>query len=474
MKFVEKKITFGLVIGTRGFFNSALAVDGRKSLISLMEKMGFGYYILPSDATPTGAIETVDDAAKCAKLFNEKRDEIDGVIVSLPNFGDEIGIVTTLNKAKLGVPVLVQACDDENNKVSIQERRDAFCGKLSVCNNLYQYGIPFTDTTFHTCKIESGVFENDVKKFASICRVVGGLSNARIGAIGARPAAFQTMRASEKILQASGITVIPVDMSEILGNAEKVANDAPALKAKLDEIHAYGNIPDSVAKENIVKQAKFGVASEQWIKENEIDAAAFQCWTSIQENFGCATCLTMSMLGENMLPSACEVDISGVISMYALTLASGNPAALLDWNNNYGEDRNKCSGVHCSNYPKSFIKNDIEIESLDVLGANLGKDRCFGAVKGKVAQGPFTFFRISTDDLHGMIKAYLGEGQFTDDPYDMDGGIAICEVNNLQGLMKILCKNGFEHHVAMGRDHVSDIIYESVTNYLDWEVYRHE
>jgi L-fucose isomerase-like protein len=473
MKITEKKMTFGLIVGTRGFFNSALAVDGRKDLTALMEKLGYEYVILPSDATPTGAIETIDDARKCAKLFNENRDEIDGIIISLPNFGDELGIINTLNYAKLDVPVMVQACDDENDKVSIALRRDAFCGKLSVCNNLYQYGIPFTNTSLHTCKINSEIFEKDVIRFASVCRVVKGLGNARVGAIGARPAAFQTMRASEKILQAYGITVVPVDMSEILGEAAKVNDADSALQAKLDEIYAYGNIPSHVPKESIVKQAKFGIASERWITANEIDAAAFQCWTSIQENYGCATCLTMSMLSERLLPSACEVDICGTLSMYALALASGNPPALLDWNNNYGEERDKCSGIHCSNYPKSFFNSKIDIESLDVLGNTLGKDRCFGAVKGRVAAGPFTYFRISTDDLNGNIKAYLGEGQFTDDPYAMDGGVAICEVKNLQGLMNYLCKNGFEHHVAMGREHVADIIIEATSNYLGWETYKH-
>ncbi len=473
MKITEKKITFGLIVGTRGFFNSALAVEGRKSLIAQIEKLGFNFVILPMDATPTGAIETIDDARKCAILFNEKRYEIDGVIVSLPNFSDELGIVNALQFAKLNVPVIVQACDDDNDKVSISQRRDAFCGKLSVCNNLYQYNIPFTDTTIHTCKIESEIFEKDIIRFAKICRVVKGLTNARVGAIGARPAAFQTMRASEKILQATGITVVPVDMSEILGAANKIGDSDPALKAKLDEIHEYGPIASTVAKESVIKQAKFGIASESWISENDIDAAAFQCWTSIQENYGCATCLTMSMLSENLLPSACEVDIAGTISMYALSLASGSPAAILDWNNNYGEERNKCSGVHCSNFPKSFVNAPIEIESLDVLGASLGKENCFGAVKGKVAAGPFTYFRISTDDTKGKIKAYLGEGDFTNDPYNMDGGIAICEVDNLQGLMKYLCKNGFEHHVAMGRDHVAGIIEEAITDYLDWDLYRH-
>ncbi|MBE0654040.1 MAG: fucose isomerase, partial [Bacteroidales bacterium] len=355
----------------------------------------------------------------------------------------------------------------------IQHRRDAFCGKISVCNNFYQYGIAFTDTSYHTCKMDSKVFRDDSNRFASICRVVKGLKGARIGAIGARPAAFQTMRFSEKLLQASGITVVPVDMSEILGAARRIDDDSTEVKLKLEEIYDYGKIPERIPRENVIRQAKFGIASENWIKQNEIDAAAFQCWTSIQENYGCATCLTMSMFGEKLLPSACEVDVCGVISMYAITLATGNPAALLDWNNNFAEDRNKCVCTHCSNYPKSFVQNPIEISNLDILGATLGEENCFGAIKGKVAAGPFTFFRISTDDTLGTIKAYVGEGEYTDDPYGMDGGIAVCRINDLQKLMKFICKNGFEHHVGMARGQVAEIIREASENYLGWEVYHH-
>jgi len=470
----NKKTTFGIIIGTRGFFNSELARQGRKDLIALLDKLEFGYVINKESDTPTGAIETLADAQKVADLFNEKRKEIDGIVVCLPNFGDELAVVNAIHMAKLDVPVLVQACDDDNDKVSINERRDAFCGKLSVCNNLYQYGIPFTDTTFHSCKIKSLTFENDLKRFARICNVANGLHHARIGAIGARPAAFQTMRASEKLLQASGITVVPVDLSVILGGAEKIDDDAAEVKAKIDEIHSYGKVPGTIPKKNIIKQAKFSVSAENWIRENSIDAAAFQCWDSLQQNYGCAACLTMSMLSDRLMPSGCEVDICGVVSMYALALASGKASALLDWNNNFGEDREKCVCTHCSNYPKSFIQNDIEISNLDILGATLGPDNCFGAIKGKVAAGPFTFFRVSTDDTNGLIKTYVGEGDFTDDPYGMDGGIAVCKVKNLQTLMKVLCRNGFEHHVAMTRTFVAEIISEAVENYMGWELYRHE
>lgn len=470
----KKQLTFGLIVATRNIFSSKLAMEARQVLLKKISDMGHSYIILTSEETPTGNIETVKDAQKCAKLFSDNRDKIDGVIVVLPNFGDELGVVNTLSLAKLDVPVLIQACDDDNNKVDVYSRRDAFCGKISVCNNLYQYGIPFTDTTYHTYPLESDTFEKDVEYFAGVCRVVNGLRTARIGAIGSRPGAFQTMRASEKLLQAYGITVVPVDLSEIFGAAQKIDNNAAELKRKLEEIKAYGKIPARIREELIIRQAKFGVAVENWVADNEIDATAIQCWESIQKNYGCASCLTMSMMGEKLLPSACEVDIAGVVSMYTLLLASGNAPALLDWNNNFGADRDMCVCTHCSNYPKSFMKNDVEISTLDILGTVLGHEDTFGAVKGKVAPGPFSFFRISTDDTSGSIKAYLGEGEFTAYPYGMDGGIAVSKVNNLQKLLKFICKNGFEHHVAMTRGHVAAVIQEAVESYLGWELYNHE
>lgn len=471
----KERMCFGIIIGTRAYFNSELAKDVRKQLLKTLADEGYDYVILPEDATPTGSssIETREDGLKCAELFRQNRDRIDGIIVSLPNFGFEIRIINAISVADLNVPVLVQACDDENDKVDLDSRRDAFCGKISVCNNLYQYGIPFTDTTLHTYSIYSELLAKDINKFAGICRVVNGLRHARIGAIGARPAGFQTVRASEKLLQKSGITVVPVDLSEILGAARKIEDTDAELLKKLEEIKCYAAVPKEYS-DKLVLQAKFGVAVERWIEANQIDAVAVQCWDSLEQNYGCAACVTMSMLGEKLLPAACEVDIAGAVSMYALTLAAQGQSALLDWNNNFAEDRNKCVCTHCGNFPKSFVRNDLKLGTLGVLGRTLGKVNTFGAVYGKVTKGDFTFFRISTDDTKGAIKAYLGTGEITDDPYGMDGCIAVTKVNNLQTLMKYICKNGFEHHVAMVRNDVKEILNEAIEDYLGWNLYVHE
>jgi L-fucose isomerase-like protein len=473
MRIMHKTPSFGLIVGSRGFFNAELAVGVRARLLDILKEKGYQYVITPKEATPSGAIETREHAKLCADLFRERAKDIDGIIVVLPNFGDELGIVQSLEMSGLDVPVLVQACDDDLDKLSVSERRDAFCGKFSVCNNLYQYGIPFTNTSLHTYPIGSDHFVKDLDFFSRVCRVVKGLRNARIGAIGARPAAFQTVRFSEKLLQTAGITVIPVDLSEIIFGAQALSDDDPAVKDKLAEIGDYGTIADYVPKANVLRQAKLSLVIDRWMEANECDASAVECWDSIQKNYGCATCLSMSMMGERLLPSACEVDVIGAVSMYALLLASGNPPGFLDWNNNYADDRDKCINTHCSNYPKAFMGRELEISNLDVLGASLGVDRCFGAIKGQVAAGPMTFFRMSTDDPMGIIKAYLGEGEFTDDPVGIDGGAAVCKVDDLQVLLDYCVKNGFEHHIAMVRGHVADVLDEAITTYLGWDLYYH-
>ena len=472
----NKKQCFGVIIGTRAYFNSELARDVRKQLLKTLDAEGYDYVILPEDATPTGSssIETREDGLKCAELFRQNRDRIDGIIVSLPNFGFEIGIINAISVADLHVPVLVQACDDENDKVDLDSRRDAFCGKISVCNNLYQYGIPFTDTTLRTCSRYSDLLAKDINRFAAVCRVVNGLKHARIGQIGTRPLGFNTCRASEKLLQASGITVVPADLSEILYAAEAIEDSDTDLLRQMEKVAGYAEVPESY-REKLRLQCKFGVAVNRWVEANQVDAVAIQCWDSLEQNFGCAACVTMSMLSEAGIPAACETDIAGAVSMLALTLASKEPSAIADWNNNFAENRNKCVCTHCGNFPKSFIGNDnLRLGPLGVLGRTLGKINTFGAVYAKVSAGDFTFFRISTDDTKGMIKAYVGEGKMTDDPYGMDGCIVVTEVPELQKLMKYICKNGFEHHVALVRADVAGVIEEALDSYLGWDLYVHE
>ncbi|SFR04994.1 L-fucose/L-arabinose isomerase family protein [Poseidonocella sedimentorum] len=469
----ERPVALGLAIASRAFFSPAPCAQAREDVAAQMAALGLTLVTLPFEATANGAVQSIDDARLYADHFKAHRETLDGIVIACPNFGDEIAIAELIDRADLDIPILLAACNDELDAVDVHSRRDAFCGKISIANNFWQYGVPFTETTDHTMDLDSEAFGRDLDRFARTCRTVRGLRGARIGAIGARTGPFQTMRYSEKLLQSAGITVQTVDLSEMMQAAGAIQDDAPELVAVMERIRAYGTIPAHITTDQIATQAKWTLAVNRWIAENECDASAIQCWRSLQDNFGCATCVTMSMMGEDLSPSACEVDVMGAVSMFALSLASAAPAAILDWNNNYGREVDKCVCTHCGNFPASFIGDTPVVGELDVLGEVIGRSKCFGAVKGKVRAGEMTYFRLSSDDRAGTLKSYLGQGAFTDDPFGMDGGIAVTEVDRLRDLMRFVTQNGFEHHVAMVRGHHAEALHEAVTRYLRIPTYHH-
>ncbi|WP_321475814.1 L-fucose/L-arabinose isomerase family protein [uncultured Paludibaculum sp.] len=466
------RMTLGVIVGNRDFFPDVLVGEARRDVLRLLAEMEIDAVILDDQATKLGAVETWAHARRCADLFRANRDRIQGVLVTLPNFGDEKGVADTLKLAELNVPVLVQAYPDDLGQLSVERRRDAFCGKISVCNNLRQYGISYSLTLDHTIHPLSPEFRRDLADFVAQCRVVGGLRRARIGAVGARPNAFNTTRYSEKLLQSAGISVSTMDLSDLFGRAGRIADDDARVLAKIAEIGGYAattQVPGSA----LTRMSKLAITLLEWMDENGLDATAIQCWSSMQQNFGVNVCTVMSMMSERLMPSACEVDIAGVVAMYALQLASGQPSALVDWNNNYGGDRNKCVFFHCGNWAKSFLP-DIEIGTAPILGTTLGEENTYGAVAGRTPAGPVTFARISTDDTNGAIRAYVGEGRFTDDPLATFGSRAVVEVPELQKLMRYICRNGFEHHAAMNSSRCATLLAEALDVYLGWPVYHHE
>ena len=466
------KTTLGVIVGNRGFFPDHLCETGREEVLRVLEEEGLKAIVLSPEDTPFGSVETLEDANKCGALFKEHAEEIDGILVTLPNFGDERGVANAIRSSGLDVPVLIQAFPDEVGKMTLDDRRDSFCGKMSACNNLWQYDIPYSLTTLHTVAPDSESFRQDLNQFAATCRVVRGLRGAKVGVLGARPAAFITVRFSEKLLERAGISVESLDLSEAFGRTNLLMDDDPEVQAKLAAIKGYVPTP-SIPEEALLKMAKFALVTDRWIEENELVATAVQCWTSIEEFFGIVPCAVMSMMSNALKPSACETDITGAIGMYAMALASGKPSALVDWNNNYGDDPNKGVMFHCSNFPKDFFE-EVEMSFQDIIAETVGKENTYGTVVGPVKSGPFTYCRVSTDDARGVIRAYVGEGEFTDDPLDTFGGRGVVEIPNFQELLRHICANGYEHHVAVNKSRVAAAVNEALGKYLGWDVYYHK
>jgi L-fucose isomerase-like protein len=469
---MAKQLTFGMIVGNRGFFPDHLAKEGREEMLAVLTGAGVRVIALTPQESKYGAVETHDEAIRCGELFRRHRDEIDGIIVTLPNFGDERGIADAIRYSTLKVPVLVQATPDRKDDMTIADRRDSFCGKMSACNNLMQYGIPYSLTAKHTVAPQSEEFKKDLDFFSAVCRVVRGFNNLRVGSIGARPAAFNTVRYSEKLLERSGISVETLDLSEVLGRINAMKDTDDAAQAKLAAIKAYVST-SGIPEPALIKMAKLGAVIEQWMQQTHCTISAVQCWTALEEYFGVVPCTVMSMMSENLFAAACEVDVCGVLGMHALALASQTPSALLDWNNNYGDNPDKAVCFHCSNLPKHFFK-DVVMDFQAIIAGTVGKENTYGTMAGQVKAGDMSYARFSTDEYNGGIRGYVGEGEFTNDSLHTFGGAGVVRIPRLQALLRFICERGFEHHVAANFSKTADAVHEAASRYLGWQMYHHE
>jgi L-fucose isomerase-like protein len=464
---MAERTVLGLIIGNRAGFPDVLVGEGRAALLRRLDELGIDVVTPDESVTRLGAVDNWEDAQKCARLFRAQAERIDGLLVSLPNFGDEKAVADTVRLSNLDVPILVHALPDDLEHLTFDRRRDSFCGKVSVCNNLGQYGAPFSLTSLHTVDPDDDEFRQDLERFVATCRIIRGLRGVRLGMVGTRPDAFRTVRFSEKLLEASAISVSVIDLSDVNGRVSRVADTDPRVLRKLDDLRAYVTI-QGAPEEPLVRMSKLSVVLDGWMQDNGLRGAAIQCWDSMQRNFGFSACGIMSMMSNSLMPAACEADVTGLVAMYALQLASGSPSTLADWNNNYGRERDKCVFWHCGYFTRSFVPGVV-------LSQHPSPDlpNSWGTLHGQAAPAPITFARLTTDDVAGQIRAYVGEGRITDDTLDTFGTRAVVEIQGLQKLLHHICRNGFEHHVAMNASCVADSVEEAFGTYLGWQVYRH-
>ena len=461
------RTTFALFFGNRGFFPASLIAEAREELPRVLQEWGHDVLMLGEEATRYGAVETPSEGEVYASFLRQNRGKYGGVILCLPNFGDENGAVAALREA--GVPILVQAYPDNLDRMAPEVRRDAFCGKISIMDVFIQNGLKFTALKPHTVSPVGERFKANVDFFDRVCRVVNGVKGMVVGAIGARTTAFKTVRIDEVALQRHGITMETLDLSSVFARMKAVATEGDALKAKAEMLKAYTSwvgVPEA-AFERIVR---LGVVLDTLVREYRMDALALRCWVEMQEQLGISPCVLLGEMNNRGLPAACEVDVGNAVAMYALHLASGEPATCLDWNNNYVDDDDKCILFHCGPVPQALMADRGNIADHAILGSSLGAGCGYGCHVGRIAPGEFTFGSMLTDA--GKLRFYLGQGRFTQDPIPPEffGCAGVAHVNGLQDVLLHIGHNGFRHHVSLTPGRVRAPLREALEHYLGFDV----
>ncbi len=455
---------FALYFGNRGFFPEKLVSEARKELSGIVQKAGYECLMMPSDATRYGAIESTQEGKMYAKWLAEQKN-VSGVILCLPNFGDETGAVAALEEA--GVPIWVVAYPDDDNLLDFENRRDAFCGKFSVMDVFYQYNIPYTSLSPHVLHPEDPKFIDQLNYFATVCRVVNNCKKFTIGAIGARTTAFKTVRYDELTLQKYGVTVETLDLSEIISRVRSYDTSKKGYSNRSKHLHNYTNM-SKVPDESFNNMVKLSLVLDEVIEEYDMDAIAFRCWIELEKELHIAPCTILADMNDRGIVAACELDVANALTMYALKVATERPGTILDWNNNRNDSENKCILFHCGPVPQSLMQEKGNVVDHPMFAKSLGPGCGWGPNEGRIKAMPVTFASAKTEN--GKIYIYSGEGRFTDDIIQKGffGCGGVVEIDDLQKKLNIIGKTGYRHHVSVSPGLVNDAVREALENYLGY------
>lgn len=463
----ENRSRFALCFGNRGFFPGSLIASAREEVSNTLKNLGHEVIMLDASLTRCGAVETPAEGEVFANFIKENDGNFDGIILSLPNFGDENGAIVALRDAN--VPILIQAYPDELDKMAPEVRRDAFCGKLSIMDFFYQSNIKFTALKPHTVAPTSKVFAANIDHFDRICRVVKAMKNMVVGSIGARTTPFKTVRIDEFTLQRNGITIETFDLADIFRRMQKLDSAAKIYKDKASALNGYTDF-SAIPAEAFDKIVRLGVVLDSLVEEYKLNAMAVRCWLEMQQVMGISPCVVLSEMNHRGQIASCEVDVGNAIAMYALSKASGGAAACLDWNNNYGDDENKCILFHCGQVPHSMMTAKSTVMEHAILANAVGKGCSFGCNVGRIKPSPFTFSSMMTDA--GNLKFFIGEGEFTPDPIpdDFFGCAGVANISNLQDVLLHIGRFGHRHHVSVTQGNVAAATKEALEYYLGFNV----
>lgn len=454
-----------LLVGNRGFFPSTVIDAAREEMLQAAKKVGVELLMLDKELTRYGAIETRAEGEIYANFLAEHYGEYDGLIICLPNFGDENGIKEAIKD--LNVPILIQAYPDEIGKMDFANRRDAFCGKLGLCAVLKQMGVPFVSGEPFVMHPLSEAFHKELSDFVSICRIVKGMKHARIGVIGARTTAFKSVRFDEGALENKGVDVETLDLTQLFDKIKNIADDDARLPEWEAEIRAAA-CTDGVPNEAIVNQCKLAVALDEIIKEMKLDALAIRCWNELQYEYKITPCTVMGIFNNKGTPIVCETDVTNGPAMLALTLASEYAVGCLDVNNNYGTEEDKCIMFHCGPLPLGLMRGPGKMQEHKMFVKTLGANCSWGVNGGLIQPGTITVCGMRTEN--GQVRYFVEKAEVLPDTVDEGffGAYGVVQMPNLQTKLRHMAEEGFRHHSVITIGDQTRRIREALSKYLGY------
>jgi L-fucose isomerase-like protein len=400
--------------------------------------------------TPHGTVSTLDEAEAVAEYF--RREKVDGLILCPLDFGDERSAVKVAEL--LDVPVLLYATKEPPGRDDLGMTRvsDSYCGNLSMASGLTRRNIPFRYAGLFFP--DESAFLDEVRDFVRAVAIVRGMTGARIGQIGVRPAPFETVAYDEAaMIRKFGQMVIPVNLSDITDQAEAYADDDPQVQTRVDEFREdYAEI--TVSDRYLLNASKLELAMAEFWQSSRLSAMTMQCWPSIRRLMGISVCTTYGRLtGKGML-TACETDVLGALSMLVCHRAAMGETVphFVDWTIRHREEPNQLLAWHCGNAPACLARNP-DARALRSRSDMTGtaevpeEDTQAGLSQFQIKPGTVTFCRLV--EYEGHWKMLITTGEIVPSDETLAGTWAWVEVEDHERLYRTLVEEGFIHHASM-------------------------
>jgi len=454
-----------LLVANRGFFPSSVIEAAYDEMRQAAAKAGVELLEIEKDKVKYGAVETTQEGMVYHDFLEQHHGEYDGVIICLPNFGDENGIKAALRD--VNVPVLLQAYPDEIGKMDFASRRDAFCGKLGLCSVFKQMGFKFTSGKPFVMHPLSAAFEKELAEFVSICNIVKRMRYMRLGVFGARTTAFKSVRFDEGAMEARGCDTEVFDLTMVMEKYNEIDENSADVAFFKEKLLSAGDFCDA-ADYALGNLAKFGATLKAFVDEQKLDAISVRCWSELQHMLKIAPCSLLGIFNMLGIPATCETDASNSIPQMALTCASGKSTACLDVNNNYGDEENKAILFHCGPVPVDLMVKKGHIEEHKMFTKTQGDNCSWGLNVGHIKPGVYTFAGARTEN--GEVHYYVEKGVITEDEIESEffGTCGVIEVENLQDKLFSMQEEGFRHHcIITPGDHVR-AVEEALSKYLGY------
>lgn len=454
-----------ILVANRGFFPSSVIESARDEMRKAVESIGAEALLIAPDKVRYGAVETGAEGRIFNDFLKQHAGEYDGLIICLPNFGDENGIKEAIRDVT--TPILLQAYPDELGKMDFANRRDAFCGKLGLCAVLKQMKVPFIAGEPFVMHPLSEDFHRELSDFAAVCRIVKTMRHMRIGVLGARTTAFKSVRFDEGALESKGADVETFDLTQIFAMMDKISDNDPRIEAWRADLQTVSRIEDAPEKA-IIDQCKLGIALEELRQDMKLDVMAIRCWSELQYEYKIAPCTVMGVMNNRQTPVVCETDATNAPAMLALALASEKGVGCVDINNNYGDEADKCIVFHCGPLPIDLLTGPGHMEEHKMFVKTQGKNCSWGVNVGRIKPGVVTICGMRTED--GQVRYFVEKAEVVDVPVDEEffGTCGVVQLDGLQTKLRRMAEEGFRHHAIIALGDHTRAIRDAFNKYLGY------